>query len=169
MLRNILFFLLRVIVNLVLGFVAWYIYVAIVEPISVQTITPDHFKEILSIVLLLIFLPLFSMKQMGPIRWFSFGISFLLVSLVLLGVFYLNQSVIIDSYTRRYPIEHTQEQQGGILFEAYIYEKSSRVPFIYPNDPCVEFDTATIKMNRGLFGLTVVSNDLSLSKKPGCN
>jgi hypothetical protein len=108
------------------------------------------------------------MKMFGIFNKFSFGLSTVLA----VGFFYLfiflNQTLSPSKYQRRYPVEHYENISDNIELEVYIYEKSARVNFICPKDDCQRTDTVKITIQKGAFGLPIISEKIDESKKPGC-
>ncbi len=166
--KKILLTILQVIVNAALIGAAYWIFKNIALPFAYYTTLSTYFAEIFVIIGLLIFLPLLSMKILGVLNWFNFGLS----SLLAVGVFYLfiflNQSLSTQSYQRRFPVEHSEKVSNYYELEVYIYEKSSRVFFTCPADDCQRTDTVKVTIHKGAFGFPIISDKIDESKKPGC-
>lgn len=165
---KILLFLGKLVLNIVGIAIGLYLYKSFVRPLSIGPVMPDYFQEIIAVVLLMIGLPLLSMKQVKPLNHFSIGIMGVLIPLVLFGVFALNQHSSAPSYTRLYPIERKTLEDDSYLLSAYVYEKSNWVQLRVPKDECLKLDSVQIKIIDGLLGMKIVTNEVEFSKKPGC-
>jgi len=166
--KKILFTLVLIITNAALIATAYWIYVNIAIKFSRYTALPQYFTEIFIVAAVLILLPLLSMKMLGIVNWFSFGLSAVLA----VGSFYLfiflNQTLSSEKYQRRYPVEHFESISDTYELEVYIYEKSARVNFICPKEDCQRTDTVKVTIQKGAFGFPIISDKIDESKKPGC-
>ncbi|MDZ4668212.1 MAG: hypothetical protein SGJ00_10025 [bacterium] len=165
---KVLLFLGKMILNLAGIIIGWYLYIMYVRPLAQGAILPEYFQEIIAVILLMIGLPLLSLKRIRPINNFSVGVMGLIIPLILLGIFGLNQSSSARSYKRLYPIERKAIDQGDLVLSVYIYEKSNWIQLRVPKDNCYKLDSVEIKMIDGLLGLKVMTKEIEFSKKPGC-
>ncbi len=166
--KKILLTIVQIIVNAALIAAAAWIFKNIALPFSYYTAVPPYFAEIFVVASLIVFIPLLSMKILGVLNWFNFGLS----SLLAVGVFYLfiflNQTLSSEKYQRRYPVEHFESISDTYELEVYIYEKSARVGFICPKEDCQRTDTVKVTIQKGAFGFPIISDKIDESKKHGC-
>ncbi len=167
-LRTVALFLTKLLINAALIVGGYFLYTLLVRPLAQQTVMPMDFQEILALVLLLIGLPVLSMKRFGFFRGLSFGIMAVIIPAVLFGILYLNLSASTHSYVRTFPIETNKKQNNEMVIGAYVYEKSSIVHFNVPENNCLELVSMRIKIIDGMLGMKVVTNDINLSKKVDC-
>ncbi len=165
---KILLFLGKAILNLAGVALGFYLYKILVKPLSVGPVMPDYFQEIIAVVLLMIGLPLLSVKKVKPLNHFSLGIMGVLIPLVLFGVFSINQHSSAKTYTRLYPIERMAVEQEDYVLSAYVYEKSNWIQLKVPKDECLKLDSVQIKIIDGLLGMKVITNEIEFSRKPEC-
>ncbi|MDP3928305.1 MAG: hypothetical protein Q8R57_04730 [Bacteroidota bacterium] len=164
----ILFTVLKSIINLAGVVAGFFLYKIFVRPITIQTIAPDNFQEIVAVLCLLILWPVLSMKQLRPFNYYSLAIVSLLIPALLFGIFAINQHSSAPSYTRLFPIERTVVEGDALKLTAYIYEKKSWNNYTVPNNDCLQLDSVQIRVIDGHLGMKVLTDELVFSQKPGC-
>jgi energy-coupling factor transporter transmembrane protein EcfT len=162
------FYALQVLVNILLIGLAVGLFLYFLIPYAKHTIIPVNFIEILTILLLLIFLPLFSLKRFGLIRYVNFGISSLLVVGVLFLIFFINYEFNVSKYKRQYPVEEVIPLGQKSKLGVYIYEKSGRAHFECENNDCTRMDSVKVTILTGVLGFPVISKELETMKKVSC-
>lgn len=166
--KNAALFLVKLVINMILIAAGYFLYTMFVRPLAQQTVMPLDFQEIFALVLLLIGLPVLSMKRFGFFRGISFGMMAVLIPALLFGILHLNLSASTRSYVRTFPIESNTKQNNELVLGAYVYEKSSIVHFNVPENNCLELDSMRIRIVDGVLGMKVVTNDINIGKKPNC-
>lgn len=162
------FYSLQVIGNILLIGIAVGLFIYFLIPYSRHTILPVNFIEILTTILLLVFLPLFSLKRFGYIRYANFGISSLLVVGVLFLIFFVNYEFNVSKYKRQYPVEEVIPLGQKSKLGVYIYEKSGRAHFECDNNDCTRMDSVRVTIFKGVLGFPVISKEMETLKKTGC-
>lgn len=160
--------LVRYIIN-ILGVAAAYVaYKMFVKPLTLNTITPDNFQEIVTILCLLTLWPILSMKKFRPFNYYSLAIVAILIPIILYGIFSINNHSSAPSYTRLFPIEKTVIEGDEIKITAYIYEKKSWKNYTIAQDNCLELDSVQIRVVNGWLGMKVLTDELEFSRKADC-
>lgn len=166
--KTILLYILKVLGNLAMLAIAFFVYKKYVNPITAHTVAPDHFQEILGVLILMIVWPLLSIKRMGMIRNVSLGIAGLLIPLVIFLVYFLNNTGSVHSYQRSFPIETKERKDNDMVIGAYVYEKSGRVHYKIPYNDCTRLDSVRIVIKDGLLGMKIITDEINLLKKANC-
>jgi hypothetical protein len=162
------FYTLQVLVNILLIGLAVGLFLYFLIPYTKDTIIPINFIEILTTLLLLVFLPLFSLKRFGLLRYINFGISSLLVVGVLFLIFFINYEFNVSKYKRQYPVEEVIPLGQKSKLGVYIYEKSGRAHFECENNDCTRMDSVKVTILTGILGFPVISKELETMKKVSC-
>ncbi len=166
--KKILIFIGLSILNLGLIALGYYFYIKMVRPDTVYVASPDYFQEIIAVVLLMIGLPLLTLKPFKLFRSVSIGFMAVFIPAFIYAIYFVNNIGSTGSYHRLYPIESKTKMQNDILIEVYIYEKSNTVTFEVNDDKCNKLDSIQIKIKEGLLGMQIITHDISLAKKPDC-
>jgi hypothetical protein len=167
-LKPVLIFLLKLVLNVALVAIGYFIYIKLARPVTPNTVAPDYFQEIIAVVMLMSIWPLLTMKQFGLIRNVGFGITCLLIPLVIFGIYSLNEKGSQHSYNRLFPIERTTKENGALILDTYIYERSAFVKFKVNDEPCLKLDSVEILIKDGLLGMKVVTDEVKFFRKPDC-
>lgn len=166
--KKILIFIGLSILNLGLIALGYYFYINLVKPTTDYVASPDYFQEIIAVVLLMIGLPLLTLKPFKLFRSISIGFMALFIPAFIYAVYFINNIGSTGSYHRLYPIESKTKMQNDIILEVYIYEKSNTVTYAINDEPCNKLDSIQIKIKEGLLGMQIITHDISLTKKPDC-
>jgi hypothetical protein len=167
-LKSILIFIGKLLANLLFLAAAYFIYIKMVRPITAHTVAPDHFQEIIGILLLMTLWPLLNTKPFQLIKPISFGLVCLFIPVFIYALYFVNEVGSPGSYQRSFPIESKERVENELVVGAYVYEKSGRVHYKIPADDCIRLDSLKIVIKEGLLGMKIVTDDIHLLKRANC-
>lgn len=129
-------------------------------------ISHDAFQGFIWILGLLFGLTFYSFTNNKIIRRFGIGGLLFVIPSIIFMVFYLNKSITTEGNYKTFKIrDATIYGQTAVLNIGF---KSQYNFTIVPLDKCFKVDSVHVRVDNGLFGMEVISNDLKIIESYNC-